>query len=87
MNLPNYNNYACFNYEQNISENDEYKLGDVVINDENKIGVIIQMQTPEEFRTDMFGNTDADQVRLATQWEIETFRPEIHEQGNFPLIK
>ena len=87
MNFPNYNNYACFDYNQNVSDKDEFQLGDVVINDENQIGVIIQMHDTEEFRTDMFGNTDSDQVRLATQWEIDSFRPNIHNEGTFPTIK
>jgi hypothetical protein len=83
MTLSNYNNYACFNYEQNVSENDEYTLGDVVINEENQIGVIIQIHNTEEFRTDMFGNSDTDQVRLATQWEIDTYRPNIINEDKF----
>ena len=48
--------YAMFNYEQNPVFDDEFVLGEVVINDENEIGVIIQCHGNNEYRTDMFGN-------------------------------
>ena len=36
MQLKNYLNYGMCIYENNISNNDTYHLGDVVINDENE---------------------------------------------------
>ena len=83
MNLPNYVNYGMCVYENNISENDLFELGDVVINEDNEIGVVIQIHSESEFRVDMFGNTSVDDVRLATDKEIEQFRPNIKNQGTF----
>jgi len=48
--------YAMFDYNQNPSKDDEFVLGEVVINDENEVGVIIQAHGNNEYRTDMFGN-------------------------------
>jgi hypothetical protein len=60
MNKENYKDFALFDYIQEPSSNDEFKLGDVVIgtDDEtlNEIGVIIQCHGNNEYRTDMFGN-------------------------------
>ena len=82
MNLSNYKEYAAFGYENQISNQDDFQLGDVVINEETQeVGVIIQVHSKEEFRTDMFGNCCSDKIRLATQWEIETFRPNLFEEN------
>ena len=60
MNKENYKDFALFDYIQEPTSNDEFKLGDVVIgtDDEtlNEIGVIIQCHGNNEYRTDMFGN-------------------------------
>lgn len=92
MNIPNYEDYACMNYENNISGHDDFQLGDVVIREidelgdtTNEIGVIIQVHSPDEFRTDMFGNTYTDDIRLATQFEIDTYRPNILSEGTLKL--
>ena len=50
------------------------------INQYNEIGIIIQMHTPNEFRTDMFGNTHKDEVKPATYEDILTFRPNIKKE-------
>lgn len=81
MNLPNYKNYGFTLYPS--EKPTEYELGDVIINDENKVGVVIQIHSNDEFRVDHFGNTSSDEVRLATQWEIDTFRPNLLEEGTF----
>ncbi len=83
MNLKNYINYGMCIYESHVTGLDKYKLGDVVINDENEIGVIIQMHSQDEFRTDMFGNTSTGEVRIATEVEIYLYRPNILKEGNF----
>jgi hypothetical protein len=83
MNLPNYLNYGMCVYDNNTSDNDSFKLGDVVINEDNEIGVIIQVHEPCEFRADMFGNVSDSEIRLATDKEIEQFRPNIKNQGTF----
>lgn len=84
MNLSNYNDYACFEYENIISGHDDFELGDVVIREidemgdiTNDIGIIIQIHSTEEFRTDMFGNCHSSEIRLATQLEIDKLRPNI----------
>ena len=95
MNLSNYKEYAAFDYVNNISEDDDFQLGDVVIREVDEagetnydIGVIIQVHSKEEFRTDMFGNCDSSQIRLATQFEIDSYRPNLLEEntlGQFML--
>ena len=83
MNIKNYINYGMCIYESNVTGKDDYRLGDVVINKENEIGVIIQMHESNEFRTDMFGNASTSEVRLATDEEVGQYRPNILEEGNF----
>lgn len=83
MRINNYINYGMCKYENNISPFDAYKLGDVVINKENEIGVVIQIHDPNDFRTDMFGNASASEVRRATDEEIKKYRQNIHNEGNF----
>lgn len=80
INFLNFVSYTCFDYTSNISKKDSYKLGDVVINQYNEIGIIIQMHSPNEFRTDMFGNTHKDEVRPATYDDILSFRPNIKKE-------
>ncbi len=76
MNITNYENYGMVIYHT-------FKLGDVVINNENEIGVVIQIHDQFEFRTDMFGNTSNDEVRMATDKEIKKYRPNILNEGSF----
>jgi len=57
----------------------DFVIGDVVINPENEVGVIIQIHEENEFRTDMFGNCCSSEIRLATDSEIKEFRPNIKE--------
>jgi hypothetical protein len=83
MNLTNYLEYGMCVYKNNISKNDDYKLGDVVINKDNEIGVIIQVHDHNEFRSDMFGNCSSSEIRLATQDEINKHRPDIKKQNHF----
>lgn len=81
MRKENYKNYALFEYIQNPSENDEFKLGDVVISDDNGIGVIIQCHGNNEYRTDMFGNCYYDEkygnIKKATIINILMNRPSL----------
>lgn len=83
MNIPNYVNYGMCIYESQVTGLDKYKLGDVVIDDQNDIGVVIQVHSQDEFRTDMFGNASAREVRMATDEEISLYRPDILKQGTF----
>jgi len=52
----NPNDFALFDYEQNPLIEDTFQLGDVVINKDDEIGVIIQCHGNDEYRTDQFGN-------------------------------
>lgn len=83
MKISNYLNYGCAVYESSVRGTDKFKLGDVVIDKENQIGVIIQVHNKDEFRVDMFGNTSASDVTLATKEQINEFRPNIKKQGIF----
>jgi len=83
MEISNYLFYGLCEYNNTITDADDFKLGDVVINDQNEIGVIIQVHSDCEFRTDMFGNTSSDEIRLATSQEVETFRPNVINEGTF----
>ena len=71
--------YSLFEYESKDLENNAFELGNVVINDRNEIGVIIQLYEVSggDLRTDMFGNYSTDKLRLATDPEIKKFRPEL----------
>jgi len=83
MRIKNYVNYGMCVYQSCVTENDAFKLGDVVINFENQIGVIIQVHTPDEFRTDMFGNASSSEIRMAKIEEVELYRPNIMKEGKF----
>jgi hypothetical protein len=83
MRIENYVNYGMCIYDNVLSPQDAYQLGDVVINRQNEVGVIIQIHSPEEFRTDMFGNSCTHGVRFATDEEIGKYRPFILTQGHF----
>ncbi len=74
----NHKKYALFNYEQAQEETlDPFTLGHVVINNDNVIGVIIQRHGNNEYRTDMFGNCSINEIKEATQIQIEKFRAEL----------
>lgn len=76
MRVENHKDFACFEYVSETSN--RYKLGDIVFKKQDKeIGVIIQIHNDDEFRTDMFGNCDYSEIKLATQKQIEKFRPEL----------
>lgn len=80
-----YKKYALFNYTQTPSEDDEFKLGDVVIKDSEdgiEIGVIIQCHGNNEYRTDMFGNCCFDDkygdIQRASETNIIKHRPSLY---------
>lgn len=81
MRLKNYKEYALFDYNQKSSKDDEFKLGDVVISDENEIGVIIQCHGNNEYRTDKFGNCCYDKkygdIKRASKNNVIEFRPSL----------
>jgi len=76
MKVSNHKDYIFFTY---ISKKSSlYSLGDIVINKENEIGVIIQIHEEQEFRTDMFGNCSASEIRLANEDEIRKYRFDLY---------
>ena len=89
MNIANYREY-CFGYYKSTHEEiDGLKLGDVVITDYDhqgqynpKIGIIIQIRilddvNDEYIRIDSCGMCSSKSLRLATDEEIQQYRPNI----------
>lgn len=80
MKVKNYKKYALFPYESKVSKKDVYKLGDIVITTDREpkeIGVILQIHSPTEFRTDMFGNCSTEDTQLASIFQMKKYRPEL----------
>jgi hypothetical protein len=82
MNILNYRRYACFEYISN--ESTVFQLGDVVFKqqmyngeDQSEIGIILQIHSENEFRTDMFGNCSTSEITLATMEQVQMYRPDI----------
>ncbi len=87
----NWREFALFNYTQYTRPG--YQLGEVVlifppspsesddysVEEDPKIGVIIQTHEYGDFRTDMNGNGCNDEVRYADVSDIEKYRPELLE--------
>lgn len=69
--------FKKFNYKQSVNPN--IQLGALVIypNDNNSIGVVIQLHDDGDFRTDMNGNTSMSEVRFATLTEVLLNRPKL----------
>jgi len=76
INVENHFKFRRFEY---VSEsNDNCQLGVVVYKpSERSIGVVIQTFSDGDFRTDMFGNASASEVRFATLEEIKKYRPDL----------
>ena len=81
MNLENYTDYACFDYDS--VECPLHRLGDVVINKDKEVGVIIQVHGNEEYRVDMFGNCHVDEIKMASDYQIKRYRPNLLNEGHF----
>lgn len=83
MKVRDHKKFCCFDYESdNPSFHDHgYRLGDVVTKrlEETEIGVVIQIHTDGDIRTDMFGNASPSEVRLSTIEEVERYRDELLE--------
>ena len=56
-----------------------YEQGDIVIRygDDVEVGVVIQVHSGGEVRTDMFGNECIANIKLATMEQIVLYRPEL----------
>lgn len=83
MRQSNYINYGMCIYTNVLSKDDAFQLGDIVINKRNEIGVIIQVHSPHEFRSDMFGNCCTSEIKLATKEQVNAYRPNINNQAHF----
>lgn len=68
--------YRLFDYWNDLS-NSNFELGQIVINNEDEVGVVIQLHQDGDCRTDMFGNTSIDEVRNATLEDIVLYRNEL----------
>ena len=81
MKVHDYNKFKLFDYVQywdgKTKKSDKFGLGDVVLNDEDEIGVIIQCHGRKEYRTDMFGNCCEDELTFASVEDVILLRPEI----------
>jgi hypothetical protein len=94
MNLQNYKEYSFANYKSAAEQTSKgFRLGDVVIvekdwegNEKKEIGIILQIRSEYEVRLDSEGNTPESQFRLATDEEIQKYRPNILEE-NWNKIK
>lgn len=94
MNLQNYKEYSFANYKSAEEQTSKgFRLGDVVIvtqdwegNKVHEIGIILQIHSEYEVRLDSCGNTSESQFRLATDEEIQKYRPNILEE-NWNKIK
>ncbi len=75
MKVNNHKAFAVVDYAS--AECPFHQLGDVVINHNNEIGVIIQIHCRGEYRTDMFGNVSKNEISMANQQQIATFRADI----------
>ena len=74
--VQDHNEFRLFDYTN--TEDQNVKLGQIVFHPEEKeVGVVIQTHGNGEFRTDQFGNTSLEEVRNATEVEIEILRPEL----------
>jgi hypothetical protein len=83
MKVENHVAYGCFIYENQTDLAGNFTLGDIVINKNNEVGVVIQIHSQYEFRVDQFGNTDISECRLATEAEIAAHRPTVFSDGKF----
>jgi hypothetical protein len=80
MKVKDHMKFRLFDYESDMT-NKNFQLGDVVtkleMDNEGEIGVVIQLHPDGDIRTDMFGNSGSDQVRLSTFQEILDKRSEL----------
>jgi hypothetical protein len=84
MKVKDYLKFAMCEYNNGTSQH--YELGDIVFKkadplyeDEDEVGIIIQVHDEFEYRTDMFGNCHHSELSLATYEEIHKHRPYLLE--------
>jgi hypothetical protein len=76
--------YLYYTSKQEDIDESPFNIGDVVINSENEIGVILAIYDRGEVRTDMFGVVSENEIRLAIIQEIIAYRvdllPELYRE-------
>lgn len=76
--------YLYYTSKQEDIDESPFNIGDVVINSENEIGVILAIYDRGEVRTDMFGVACETEIRLATIQEIVAYQddllPELYKE-------
>ena len=76
--------YLYYTSKQEDIDASPFNIGDVVINSENEIGVILAIYDRGEVRTDMFGVACETEIRLATIQEIIAYQddllPELYKE-------
>jgi hypothetical protein len=82
MKVPNWKKYAMCDYSLHSFKSNNFEVSDIVINEDNEIGVIIQIRDNDEYRTDMFGNCCTSEIKLATEQQINEFRPNVMTDGS-----
>ena len=69
--IVDYRNFALFEYNSTTSPKDAFVMGEVVRKKTSgEIGVIIQVHSPHEFRTDMFGNCSSSEIETPEEKEV-----------------
>lgn len=82
MKVINYKKFQSFPYESVEGPFTEFELGDVVIDPQGDVAVVIQNYNDDwgEVRTDVNGNVYEEDCRLATLEEVKNIRPELLNQ-------
>ena len=89
MKAKNHQGFSFTLYNQYPQESHIFELGDIIISTdgEDKIGVIIQLHEDGDYRNDHFGNCTANEIRLATESEIQQHRPKLLLDESIEYIK
>lgn len=63
MIIENYLEYGCFDYESELSEVNGFKLGEVVIDQELHVGIILQIFSDGDVRCNSNGVCSSDHLK------------------------
>jgi len=69
MKVLNHRKFAMCDYNQTVCDN-PFELGDIVKNEYDEIGVVIQIHDKNELRTHQFGNVSTSEVKMASMDEF-----------------
>lgn len=80
MKVIDHTKFAMCEYNQKVCNN-PFELGDIVIHKKTKeVGVVIQIHDDLDLRVDMFGNSYAGEIRIATVYDIEGIKSEVRKK-------